>query len=110
MPPAAYLMLVGAGMAWYAGTLDVGPGPDMMGGGYEVPGTDMGPTPMQQYYGAFGGLTLVIGLMALVFGLLSFFFNLLPTLTALENAIAAKKPKRIFLTGIGRLYPSPCRV
>lgn len=81
---AAYLMLVGAGMAWYAGTLDVGAGPDMMGGGYEVPGTDMGPTPLQQYYGAFGGLTLVIGLMALVFGLLSFFFNLLPTIITMS--------------------------
>lgn len=81
---AAYLMLVGAGMAWYAGTLEVGAGPDMMGGGYEVPGTDMGPTPMQQYYGAFGGLTLVIGLMALVFGLLSFFFNLLPTIITMS--------------------------
>jgi ABC-type lipoprotein release transport system permease subunit len=81
---AAYLMLVGAGMAWYANTLDVGVGPDTMGGGYEVPGTDMGPTPMQQYYGAFGGLTLVIGLMALVFGLLSFFFNLLPTIITMS--------------------------
>jgi ABC-type lipoprotein release transport system permease subunit len=81
---AAYLMLVGAGMAWYAGTLEVGVGPETMGGGYEVPGTDMGPTPMQQYYGAFGGLTLVIGLMALVFGLLSFFFNLLPTIITMS--------------------------
>jgi ABC-type lipoprotein release transport system permease subunit len=81
---AAYLMLVGAGMAWYAGTLEVGVGPELMGDGYEVPGTDLGPTPMQQYYGAFGGLTLVIGLMALVFGLLSFFFNLLPTIITMS--------------------------
>lgn len=81
---AIYLMAVGGGMAWYASTLEVGLGPDMMGGGYEVPGTDMGPTPMQQYYGAFGGLTLVIGLMALVFGLLSFFFNLLPTIITMS--------------------------
>ncbi|MCX4244616.1 FtsX-like permease family protein [Paraliomyxa miuraensis] len=81
---AIYLMLVGGGMAWYASTLDVGVGPEVMGGGYEVPGTDMGPTPLQQYYGAFGGLTLVIGLMALVFGLLSFFFNLLPTIITMS--------------------------
>jgi len=81
---AIYLMLVGAGMAWYASTLEGGLGPEVMGGGYDVPGTDMGPTPMQQYYGAFGGLTLVIGLMALVFGLLSFFFNLLPTIITMS--------------------------
>lgn len=81
---AIYLMAVGAGMAWYASTLDPGVGPDMMTGGYEVPGTDMGPTAMQRYYGAFGGLTLVIGLMALVFGLLSFFFNLLPTIITMS--------------------------
>jgi ABC-type lipoprotein release transport system permease subunit len=81
---AVYLMLVGAGMAWYAGTLEVGLGPHVMLDGSEVPGTDMGPTPMQRYYGAFGGLTLVIGLMALVFGLLSFFFNLLPTIITMS--------------------------
>ncbi len=80
---AAYLMLVGAGMAWYASTLDPGVATVMVDG-YEVPGTDMGPTPMQRYYGAFGGLTLVIGLMALVFGLLSFFFNLLPTIITMS--------------------------
>lgn len=80
---ALYLVLVGAGMAWYASTLDTGVGPELMGP-YEVPGTDMGPTPMQQYYGAFGGLTLVVGLMALVFGLLSFFFNLLPTIITMS--------------------------
>ncbi len=80
---AAYLMLVGLGMVVYASTLDVGAGPEMMGA-YEVPGTDMGPTPLQQYYGAFGGLTLLIGLMALIFGLLSFFFNLLPTIITMS--------------------------
>ncbi|MCA9707530.1 MAG: ABC transporter permease, partial [Myxococcales bacterium] len=80
---AVYLVAVGAGMAWYAGTLDVGVGPQMMDQ-YEVPGTDMGPTPLQQYYGAFGGLTLVVGLMALVFGLLSYFFNLLPTIITMS--------------------------
>ncbi len=81
---AVYLIIVGAWMAWHASQLDVGVGPEMMGGGYEIPGTDMGPTPMQRYYGAFGGLTLVIGLMALVFGLLSFFFNLLPTIITMS--------------------------
>ncbi len=80
---AVYLIAVGGGMAWYASTLEVGLGPEAVGG-YDVPGTDMGPTPMQQYYGAFGGLTLVIGLMALVFGLLSFFFNLLPTIITMS--------------------------
>jgi ABC-type lipoprotein release transport system permease subunit len=81
---AIYLMAVGAGMAWYAGTLDPGLAPELLDGGHEVPGTDMGPTSMQRYYGALGGLTLVIGLMALVFGLLSFFFNLLPTIITMS--------------------------
>jgi len=80
---AVYLMLVGAGMAWYATSLDPGVGPQMAGP-YEVPGTDMGPTPLEQYYGAFGGLTLVVGVMALTFGLLSFFFNLLPTIITMS--------------------------
>ncbi|MCH9687654.1 MAG: ABC transporter permease [Deltaproteobacteria bacterium] len=80
---AVYLILVGGGMAWYAGTLDPGVAVQAVDG-VEVPGTEMGPTPMQQYYGAFGGLTLVIGLMALVFGLLSFFFNLLPTIITMS--------------------------
>ena len=80
---AIYLIAVGAGMAWYATTLDAGVGPEIVGP-FEVPGTDPGPTPLQRYYGAFGGLTLVLGVMALVFGLLSRFFNLLPTIITMS--------------------------
>lgn len=81
---AVYLVAVGAGMWAMEGTLDPGVGPLVAEGGYEVPGTDMGPTPMQRYYGAFGRLTVIIGVMVLVFGLLSFFFNLLPTIITMS--------------------------
>ena len=80
---AVYLIAVGGGMIWYASVLDAAVTPEVLGP-YEVPDADVGPTPMQQYYGAFGGLTLLIGLMALIFGLLSFFFNLLPTIITMS--------------------------
>jgi lipoprotein-releasing system permease protein len=80
---AIYLIAVGAGMAWYATTLDAGVGPEIVGP-FEVPGTDPGPTALQRYYGAFGGLTLVLGVMALTFAALSWFFNLLPTIITMS--------------------------
>jgi ABC-type lipoprotein release transport system permease subunit len=80
---ALYLIAVGGALAWYAGTLDPGIEP-IVEGPFEVPGTDLGPTPLQRYYGAFGGLTLVLGIMALTFGLLSWFFNLLPTIITMS--------------------------
>ncbi|MEM7159278.1 MAG: ABC transporter permease [Myxococcota bacterium] len=81
---AVYLIAVGGGMIWYASVLDAATVAPEALGPLEVPGTEVGPTPMQQYYGAFGGLTLLIGLMALIFGLLSFFFNLLPTIITMS--------------------------
>ncbi|MCA9653632.1 MAG: FtsX-like permease family protein [Myxococcales bacterium] len=81
---AVYLVIVGAGMWGMEGNLDPGVGPMVTDGGYELPGTDMGPTPLQRYYGAFGRLTVIIGVMVLVFGLLSFFFNLLPTIITMS--------------------------
>lgn len=80
---ALYLMLVGGGLAMYATTLDAGVGP-LVEGAFEVPGTDVGPTPLQRFYGAFGGVTLVAGVMVLVFGLLARFFNLLPTIITMS--------------------------
>ena len=80
---AIYLIAVGGALAWYASTLDPGIAP-IVDGPFEVPGTDVGPTPLQRYYGAFGGLTLVLGIMALTFGLLSWFFNLLPTIITMS--------------------------
>jgi ABC-type lipoprotein release transport system permease subunit len=43
-----------------------------------------GPTPLQRWYGTFGGITLIMGIMALAFGLLARFFNLLPTIIAMS--------------------------
>jgi ABC-type lipoprotein release transport system permease subunit len=80
---ALYLIAVGGALAWYASTLDPGVQP-IVEGPFEVPGTDLGPTPLQRYYGAFGGLTLVLGIMALTFALLSWFFNLLPTIITMS--------------------------
>lgn len=42
---AVYLVIVGAGMWGMEGNLDPGVGPMVTDGGYELPGTDMGPTP-----------------------------------------------------------------
>lgn len=80
---AVYLIAVGGGLALYASSLDAGVGP-VVAGAYDVPGTDMGPTALQRFYGAFGGLTLMVGLMFLLFGLLAWFFNLLPTIITMS--------------------------
>jgi len=45
---------------------------------------ELGPTPLQRWYGTFGGITLIAGVMALAFGLLARFFNLLPTIIAMS--------------------------
>lgn len=73
-----YLIVVGLALAGYASHLD-GVGPELEG-----TAADLGPTPLQQYYGAFGGLTLIVGVMALTFGLLAWFFNLLPTIITMS--------------------------
>ncbi|MBL4685929.1 MAG: hypothetical protein JKY37_15140, partial [Nannocystaceae bacterium] len=80
---AMYLIVVGGGLAVYATMLDSGVGGIVIGP-FDVPGTDAGPTPLQRYYGVFGGLTLVIGVMCLVFGTASRFFNLLPTIITMS--------------------------
>jgi lipoprotein-releasing system permease protein len=43
-----------------------------------------GPTPLQRWYGTFGGVTIMAGVMLLAFGLLARFFNLLPTIIAMS--------------------------
>lgn len=77
---ALYLIGIGALLAWYAAMLDAaaGPMPEVL------PGEDLGPTSLQFYFGAFGGITLLIGVMVLLFCLLARFFNLLPTIIAMS--------------------------
>jgi len=79
---AVYLIVMGVALALYASSLGLHEGGavlDPFGSS-----TEMGPTPLQRYYGVFGGLTLALGVMALVFGLLSWFFNLLPTIITMS--------------------------
>jgi lipoprotein-releasing system permease protein len=77
---AVYLIGIGGSLAWYAVSLDgTAPPPDPL-----APIEDLGPTSLQFYFGAFGGITLLVGVMALLFCLLARFFNLLPTIIAMS--------------------------
>lgn len=77
---AVYLIGIGGSLAWYAVSLDgSAPPPDPL-----APVEDLGPTSLQFYFGAFGGITLLVGVMALMFCLLARFFNLLPTIIAMS--------------------------
>ena len=81
---AIYLIVVGVAMAFHAASLDApATGATVLGpfGPIEAPDE---PTPLQRYYGAVGGVTLIAGLMALVLGLLARFFNLLPTIITMS--------------------------
>jgi ABC-type lipoprotein release transport system permease subunit len=84
-----YLIAVGAALAWHASTLEVPPIEaetpsvfDLVP--FDPPPADDGATPLARTYGAFGGFTLLVGIMALVFGLLSWAFNLLPTIITMS--------------------------
>lgn len=78
---AVYLIGIGGSLAWYAVSLDAGAPPPSVP---PIPGEDLGPTSLQFYFGAFGGITLLVGVMALIFCLLARFFNLLPTIIAMS--------------------------
>lgn len=77
---ALYLIVLGGGLALYAVHLAevAGPMPP------STPGEDLGPTSLQFYFGAFGGITLLVGVMTLIFCLLALSFNLLPTIIAMS--------------------------
>jgi lipoprotein-releasing system permease protein len=77
---ALYLIGIGGMLAWYAAALDAA-APVVPQG---LPGEDLGPTSLQFYFGAFGGITLLVGVMVLLFCLLARFFNLLPTIIAMS--------------------------
>ncbi|MBX7081825.1 MAG: ABC transporter permease [Nannocystaceae bacterium] len=71
-----YLVVVGIALVLYAGSLDLAA---------EVPIEEaLGPTPLQRNFGAFGGVTILMGLMGLIFTLLALAFNLLPTIIAMS--------------------------
>ncbi len=76
-----YLIVLGLGFAWYAASLG---GPEISAVDAQGFAVEMGPTPEQRYFGAFGGLTLMVGVMALLFGLLAYTFNLLATIITMS--------------------------
>jgi lipoprotein-releasing system permease protein len=79
-----YLVLVGVLLAGYAASLDAPTVTVLSPFDLEAEDSEMGPTPLQRYYGALGGVTMFIGVMALLFGLLARFFNLLPTIITMS--------------------------
>jgi lipoprotein-releasing system permease protein len=78
-----YLILIGGGLALYASTLS-SPPPPVIDGPFGPIQPEMPPTPVEQWYGTFGALTLILGVMSLIFGLLARFFNLLPTVITMS--------------------------
>lgn len=95
---AIYLVVVGGALAGFAALLGdpayaepdivLDSGASLLVDTSMVPEEELaaasGPTPLQRWYGTFGGITLIIGIMALAFGLLARFFNLLPTIIAMS--------------------------
>ena len=80
---AVYLILIGGGLALYASSLS-SPPPLVIEGPFGPIEPELAPTPVEQWYGTFGALTLILGVMSLVFGLLARFFNLLPTVITMS--------------------------
>jgi len=80
---AIYLIVIGGALALYAGSLSTPP-PLVIDGPFGPIEPEIVPTPVEQWYGTFGALTLIMGVMALVFGLLARFFNLLPTVITMS--------------------------
>lgn len=80
---SVYLILIGGGLALYASTLS-SPPPPVIDGPFGPIQPEMQPTPVEQWYGTFGALTLILGVMSLIFGLLARSFNLLPTVITMS--------------------------
>ncbi|MEM6292945.1 MAG: hypothetical protein AAGA54_16845, partial [Myxococcota bacterium] len=80
---AVYLILIGGGMAYYASTLSSSP-PPVIDGPFGPIEPTVTATPLEQWFGVFGGFTLIIGVMALTFALLARFFSLLPTVITMS--------------------------
>ena len=84
-----YLIVVGLGFALYA--LYLGQGGESPTGvqvtfrdALAPPNEPPPATPLQRYFGIFGALTLLLGVMPLIFGLFSWFFNLLATIISMS--------------------------
>ena len=74
---AAYLIVVGLGMAGYAAFAEPSAAP--VAPVLEVLGAPQPPPPTESFYGLFGGATLFVGAMLLLGGVLLRFFTLLAT-------------------------------
>jgi lipoprotein-releasing system permease protein len=80
-----YLMLVGGALIFHAWSLHVpDTGAEILGPFGPIVQEDLGPTPMQRYYGTFGAFTLIVGVMGFTLGMLAFVFNLLPTIITMS--------------------------
>jgi lipoprotein-releasing system permease protein len=80
-----YLMLVGGALAFHAWSLHMpDTGAEILGPFGPIGQEDLGPTPVQRYYGTFGAFTLIVGVMGFTLGMLAFFFNLLPTIITMS--------------------------
>ncbi len=84
---SVYLVLVGLGLVLFA-QFGLSPEPIVDTGALALPAgiepVDMLPTPRQSYYGAFGGLTLLLGAMLLLGGALSRIFTVLATVITIS--------------------------
>lgn len=84
---AVYLVVVGLGLVLFA-QFGLAPEPLLDTGALALPAgiepVDVLPTPRQSYYGAFGGLTLLLGAMLLLGGALSRIFTVLATVITIS--------------------------
>ena len=84
---SVYLVLVGLALVLFA-QFGLAPEPIVDTGVLALPAgiepVDMLPTPRQSYYGAFGGLTLLLGAMLLLGGALSRIFTVLATVITIS--------------------------
>ena len=84
---AVYLVVVGLGLVLFA-QFGLAPEPLLDTGALALPAgiepVDVLPTPRQSYYGAFGGLTLLLGAMLILGGVLSRIFTVLATVITIS--------------------------
>ena len=93
-----YLVIVGLGLVLFA-QYGLAPEPIVDTGALALPAgiepLDLIPTPRQSYYGAFGGLTLLLGAMLLLGGVLSRIFTVLATVITISVMQLARLAARL---------------